>query len=196
MTLWKPVLLIRIRRIHMFLGLPDPASEIRLRILLSWSKNSKKNINSYFFATSLAFFLWKMMYINVPSKSSKQKYLEEKKILLKVSDPHPYQNFMDPQHCDTMRAFSALQKDSPGSSLHAINSATLLAAAGFILTPALKIQARLFHSKNFSPEDRRSPSRWWFLQHQIFSKPGSNPNPLRTAKVIKATIQINKQHLY
>jgi hypothetical protein len=49
----KPVLQIRIRRIRTFLGLPDPdplvPGRIRLglRILLSLSKNSKKNLNSY-----------------------------------------------------------------------------------------------------------------------------------------------------
>jgi hypothetical protein len=94
-----------------------------------------------------------MMYINVPSKST-SKNTWKKKILLKVSDPHPYQNFMDPQHCDTMRAFlSTREKNSPGSSLHAINSATLLAAApaGFIITPALKIRTNFFTAKIFHP---------------------------------------------
>jgi len=52
-----PVLRIRIR---MFLGLPDPLSEvrIRLRILLSSSKKCKKNLSSYCFAPSLRLFIF------------------------------------------------------------------------------------------------------------------------------------------
>jgi hypothetical protein len=50
------VLRIRIRRIHtMYLGLVDPnplVREVRIRILLSSSKNSKKNLDSYSFVTS------------------------------------------------------------------------------------------------------------------------------------------------
>lgn len=61
-SMFQPVLRIRIRinRIHMFLGLlnPDPISFVRgldpyprLWILQSVSKNSKKNLNFYFFLT-------------------------------------------------------------------------------------------------------------------------------------------------
>jgi hypothetical protein len=59
------VLLIRIRRIHMFLG---------LTILIHYSsssKNSKKNIDSYCFLTFYDFLTLKN--VNVPSKSYKQK---------------------------------------------------------------------------------------------------------------------------
>jgi hypothetical protein len=58
----KPVYRNRVRiriRIHMFLSLnPDPLSEvwIRIRILLSASKNSKKNLDSYCFVTSFGLF--------------------------------------------------------------------------------------------------------------------------------------------
>jgi hypothetical protein len=44
---------IRIHRIHLFLGLPDPLVRDMIRILLSASKNSKKNLESYCFVTSL-----------------------------------------------------------------------------------------------------------------------------------------------
>ncbi len=45
---------IRIHRIHMFLGLldPDPLVEVWIRILLLLSKNSKKNLDFYYFVTS------------------------------------------------------------------------------------------------------------------------------------------------
>jgi hypothetical protein len=49
------VLRIRIRRIHMFLDLLDPdplVREVRIRILLSSRKNSKKNLDSCCFVTS------------------------------------------------------------------------------------------------------------------------------------------------
>jgi hypothetical protein len=48
----KPWLRIRIRRIHMFLGLRIRTSDWRIRIFLSSSKNSKKNLDSYCFVTS------------------------------------------------------------------------------------------------------------------------------------------------
>jgi hypothetical protein len=46
----------------------------RIRILLSSSKNSKKNLDSYSFVTSLCFLSMKN-YLNTPSKSNKQKNL-------------------------------------------------------------------------------------------------------------------------
>jgi hypothetical protein len=61
----------------MFLGFPDPDPLIRGTdpdpsiILLSSSKNSKKNLDSYCFVTSFGLFILK--YVNVPSKSNKQK---------------------------------------------------------------------------------------------------------------------------
>ncbi len=70
----KPVFRIRI---HMFLGLPDPLVVvcIRIRILLSSCKNSKKNLDSYYFVTLFDFLSLKN-YLNVPpSKSNKQKKL-------------------------------------------------------------------------------------------------------------------------
>jgi hypothetical protein len=52
----QAVLPIRIHRIHMFLCLldpdPDPSVEVWIRILLSPSKKSKKNLDSYCFVTS------------------------------------------------------------------------------------------------------------------------------------------------
>jgi hypothetical protein len=62
----------------MFLGLPDPYPLVRgvnpdpSIILLSSSKNSKKNLDSYCFVTSLDFLSLKND-VNVPSKSYKQK---------------------------------------------------------------------------------------------------------------------------
>jgi hypothetical protein len=45
----------------MILGLlnPDPLVEARIRILLSSSKNRKKNLDSYSFLTSLWLFIFK-----------------------------------------------------------------------------------------------------------------------------------------
>ncbi len=75
---------IRIHRIHMFLGLPDPDPDplvrgmdpdpLWIRIVLSSCKNSKKNLGSYYFVTLLDFFSLKS-YVNVASKSNKQKKL-------------------------------------------------------------------------------------------------------------------------
>ncbi len=45
---------------------------IRLRILLSPSKNSQKNLDSYRFSTSFRLFIFEN-YINVPSKNNKAK---------------------------------------------------------------------------------------------------------------------------
>jgi hypothetical protein len=64
----------------MFLGLPDPYPLVRgvnpdldpSIILPSSSKNSKKNLDSYCFVTSLDFLSLKND-VNVPSKSNKQK---------------------------------------------------------------------------------------------------------------------------
>jgi hypothetical protein len=71
---------IRIHRIHIVLGLPDPdplvrgTVWVRIRILLSTSKNSKKNLDSYCSVLWLLLnFLSLKKYVNVPSKSNKQK---------------------------------------------------------------------------------------------------------------------------
>jgi hypothetical protein len=72
-----------IRRIHLYLGFPDPHPDLlekQIRILPLSRKNSKKNIDSYCFVTSLIFLSLKN-YINVPSKSNKKKNLERKKII-------------------------------------------------------------------------------------------------------------------
>jgi hypothetical protein len=82
------------------------------------SKNSKKNIDSYCFVTSLYDFLSLKNDVNVPSKSNKQKKLRKIIFLLtscrsltKIAgsgsisqrygsaDPDPYKNCMNPQHC-------------------------------------------------------------------------------------------------
>ncbi len=60
---YKSVFRIRIHRIHMFSGLPDPDPLVRGMepspdpsiILLSSSKNSEKNFDSYYFVTSFDF---------------------------------------------------------------------------------------------------------------------------------------------
>ncbi len=77
---------IRIHRIHMFLGLSDPDpihwSEVwiririllRIRVLLSSCKNSKKNPDSYYFVTLFDFLSLKNS-ANVASKSINQKIL-------------------------------------------------------------------------------------------------------------------------
>jgi hypothetical protein len=86
-----------IHRIHMFLGLLDPYPDplvrsmyrIRfpIRILLSPSKNSKKNLDSYCFVTSFWHFIFEND-VNVPSKVISKKLV--KKIVfvgvLKVND--------------------------------------------------------------------------------------------------------------
>jgi hypothetical protein len=96
------------------------ASWIRIRILLSSCKNSKKNLDSYYFVT-LFDFLSLENYVNVPSKSNKQKKCVKLKIIfvgiLKVNDeksrirtqnpdPDPGEAF-SPQK----RTFSALQNE-------------------------------------------------------------------------------------
>ncbi len=62
-------------RIHMFLGLLDPDPLVRcmdpFRILLSSSKNSKKNLDSYYFVTPFDFLSLKND-VHVASKSNKQ----------------------------------------------------------------------------------------------------------------------------
>jgi hypothetical protein len=68
----------------MFLGLSDPDPLVRgmvsdpdparIRILLSSCKNSKKNLDSYYFVTLFDFLSLKNV-INVDSKSNKQKKL-------------------------------------------------------------------------------------------------------------------------
>jgi hypothetical protein len=56
---FQAVLLIRIHRIHMFLGLPDPDPLVRCMdpdlIFLSSCKYSKKNLDSYYFVTLVDF---------------------------------------------------------------------------------------------------------------------------------------------
>ncbi len=81
----------RIRRIHMFLGLPDPdplvrnTVRIRLHICLSSSKNSKKTTLIPIDMWLLYDFLSLKNDVNVPSKSKKQKNLEDKILLLLTS---------------------------------------------------------------------------------------------------------------
>jgi hypothetical protein len=68
----------------MFLGFPDPDSLVRGMdpdpaldpdpILISSCKNSKRNLDSYFFETLFDFLSLKN-YVNIPSKSNKQKKL-------------------------------------------------------------------------------------------------------------------------
>jgi hypothetical protein len=74
---------IRIRiRIHMLLGFPDPDPLVRGRVwirirILPSCKNSKKNLDSYYFATLFDFLSLKKD-VNVPSKSNKQMYHRER----------------------------------------------------------------------------------------------------------------------
>jgi hypothetical protein len=116
----KPVLRIRIRRVHMFWvsRIPIHYSEIRIqiRILRLLSKNSKKNIDSNCFVTFYDFLSLKND-VNVHAKSDNQKncfLLTSCRTLTKIAgsgfasgsfsqrygstDPDPYQNCMDPQH--------------------------------------------------------------------------------------------------
>ncbi len=87
----------------MFLSLdPDPLSEvwIRIRILLSVSKNSKKNLDSYCFVTSFGLFLSLKNNLYVPSKGNKQKtfFLNLFFVgILKVSDENLLVRGMDPR---------------------------------------------------------------------------------------------------
>jgi hypothetical protein len=78
--LLQAVLRIRIRRIctlcfwASWIWIRKPEVRIWIRILLSSSKNSKKNIDSYCYVTSLWLFTLKND-VNVLSKSNKQKNL-------------------------------------------------------------------------------------------------------------------------
>ncbi len=71
-------------RIRMFLGLPDPDQLVRRRDQIVSTgivrdqkhKNSKENLDSYYFVTSLWIILFKND-VNVASKSNKQKNLEK-----------------------------------------------------------------------------------------------------------------------
>ncbi len=59
---FKAVLRIRIYRIHMFLGLPDPDPLVRVMDpdpdpSIIMQKNSKKNLDSYNFVTLFDFYL-------------------------------------------------------------------------------------------------------------------------------------------
>ncbi len=101
---------------------PDPqcfrASRIRIRIFLSASKNSKKNLDSYCFVTSFRLFIFEKW---CKFKSNKQKNILKNCFLLaswrsmtKIagsgsisqkhesadldSDPNPHQNVMDTEH--------------------------------------------------------------------------------------------------
>jgi hypothetical protein len=64
----------------MFFALPDPDPLVRSMdpdpdpsiIIISSNKNSKKNLDSYCFVTSIGLLSLKN-YVNVPSKSNKQK---------------------------------------------------------------------------------------------------------------------------
>jgi hypothetical protein len=58
---------------------PDPLIRVWIRIRLSTCKNSKKNLDSYYFVTIFDFLSLKND-VNVPSKSNQQK-----KIVLKIS---------------------------------------------------------------------------------------------------------------
>ncbi len=76
------VLRVRIRRIRMFLGLPDtdPLVQVRIRILLSSSKNSKKNLDFYCFGD---FFTWLFIFEKNDVKCSFKKV--SKKTIKKFS---------------------------------------------------------------------------------------------------------------
>jgi hypothetical protein len=77
---------------------------------LSSSKNSKKNLDSYYLVTFF-YFLSLKNDVNVPLKSNKQKNFKTKLVFVAGSksgsisqrhgsaDPDPHQNVMDPQNC-------------------------------------------------------------------------------------------------
>jgi hypothetical protein len=70
----------------------------RLRILLSSCKNSKKNLDSYYFVTLFDFLSLKN-YVNVPSDSNKQKNVFKKIVfvgILKVNDEKSRIRIQDP----------------------------------------------------------------------------------------------------
>jgi hypothetical protein len=73
------VLRIRIHRIHMFLGHPDPDFSI-----ISSCKNSKENLGSYCFVTLFDFLSLKND-VNVPSKSNRLKKFKQKISVLLAS---------------------------------------------------------------------------------------------------------------
>jgi hypothetical protein len=97
---------IRVRGIHMFLGLPDPDPFVRdtdpdPTVLSSWSKNSKKNLDSCCFVISL--WLLSLKYdVTAPSKVTNKttwRSLTKKagsgSIIQRYgpADPDPYQKF-------------------------------------------------------------------------------------------------------
>ncbi len=79
------MLRIRIRWMRLFwaswirIRIQIPQSEVRIRILLSSSKNSRKNLDSYCFQVFCYFFMTLSLKndVNVPSKCKKQKNLEK-----------------------------------------------------------------------------------------------------------------------
>ncbi len=86
------ITLLRIR-ICMFLGLLDPDPDLLVRGMdpepsITKQKNSKKNLDCYYFVTSLWLFSLKND-LNVPSKSNKQKFFSQILVFvgfLKVND--------------------------------------------------------------------------------------------------------------
>jgi hypothetical protein len=96
--------------------------QVLVWILLSASKNSKTNLDSYCFVTSLWLFNLEKW---CKCAFKKQKNLEKNSFLLGSwrsrtniagsrsigqrhwsADPDPYQNVMDPQHCNRLQQFS------------------------------------------------------------------------------------------
>ncbi len=98
---WAPWIRIRIHQSEVWIRI---RLWVRIRILLSSCKNSKKNLDSYYFVT-LFDSLSLRNDVNVPSKSNKQKKLckkvpqffagilkvndENSRILIQDPDPHP-----------------------------------------------------------------------------------------------------------
>ena len=111
---WDPDPLVRGMDLH-----PDPGGQ-RIRVFLSSSQNSKKNLDSYTVLLLLMDFISLKNDVNVPAKSNNEKTFFKISFLLSLTkiggsgsesvfisqrhgsadlDPDPHQSVMDLQHC-------------------------------------------------------------------------------------------------
>ncbi len=108
---------------------------IRIRILLSFSKNSKKNIDFYCFVASLWLFTFEKLCKSTFKNMQKNFFyiiflLASWRSMMKIKgsgtisqrhgsadlDPDPHQNVMDPQHCQRVWELKRSSRPSRGCS--------------------------------------------------------------------------------